>query len=63
MMGMAGDATDVVVLVVTVLISHLVQRGVAQCPERCLCFRSNVRCMFLNLETVPPGLPSDTTVL
>lgn len=34
----------------------------AQCPLRCLCFRTTVRCMFLHLEKVP-DIPEDTTVL
>ncbi|ODM97861.1 Peroxidasin-like protein [Orchesella cincta] len=33
-----------------------------QCPLRCLCFRTTVRCMFLHLEKVP-DVPDDTTVL
>ncbi|XP_059149392.1 peroxidasin homolog [Physella acuta] len=32
------------------------------CPEKCFCARTNVRCMFANLEAVPT-VPSDTTVL
>ncbi|GFY51302.1 hypothetical protein TNIN_138911 [Trichonephila inaurata madagascariensis] len=33
-----------------------------QCPARCLCFRSTVRCMFLQLDQVP-DVPPETTVL
>ncbi|KAM9708996.1 peroxidasin homolog isoform 2-T2 [Menidia menidia] len=32
------------------------------CPSRCLCFRTTVRCMHLNLETVPAVSPQ-TTIL
>uniref|UniRef100_A0A8C5HXK5 Ig-like domain-containing protein n=1 Tax=Gouania willdenowi TaxID=441366 RepID=A0A8C5HXK5_GOUWI len=32
------------------------------CPSRCLCFRTTVRCMHLNLETVPVVSPQ-TTIL
>uniref|UniRef100_H2S2E8 Peroxidasin n=1 Tax=Takifugu rubripes TaxID=31033 RepID=H2S2E8_TAKRU len=32
------------------------------CPSRCLCFRTTVRCMHLNLETVPAVSPL-TTIL
>uniref|UniRef100_A0A3Q2ZI23 Peroxidasin n=1 Tax=Kryptolebias marmoratus TaxID=37003 RepID=A0A3Q2ZI23_KRYMA len=32
------------------------------CPSRCLCFRTTVRCMHLNLETVPTVSPQ-TTIL
>ncbi|XP_042186048.1 peroxidasin homolog isoform X2 [Oncorhynchus tshawytscha] len=35
---------------------------VISCPSRCLCFRTTVRCMHLNLETVPAVAPS-TTIL
>ncbi|CAL1272051.1 unnamed protein product [Larinioides sclopetarius] len=33
-----------------------------ECPARCLCFRSTVRCMFLQLDKVP-DIPPETTVL
>lgn len=33
-----------------------------RCPSRCLCFRSTVRCMFLQLDYVPP-VPLNTTIL
>ncbi|CAL1540332.1 unnamed protein product [Lymnaea stagnalis] len=32
------------------------------CPQRCFCFRTHVRCMFINLESIPSA-PADTTVL
>ncbi|KAL5015945.1 hypothetical protein ScPMuIL_005534 [Solemya velum] len=32
------------------------------CPDRCLCFRTTVRCMFLQLDRIPQ-VPEDTTVL
>uniref|UniRef100_A0A8C2CWQ8 Peroxidasin n=1 Tax=Cyprinus carpio TaxID=7962 RepID=A0A8C2CWQ8_CYPCA len=35
---------------------------VFSCPSRCLCFRTTVRCMHLNLESVPAVLPQ-TTIL
>ncbi|KAG5266124.1 hypothetical protein AALO_G00250040 [Alosa alosa] len=35
---------------------------VSSCPSRCLCFRTTVRCMHLNLETVPAVSPQ-TTIL
>ena len=38
------------------------QEGV-QCPERCICFSTTVRCMFLELDAVPDNLAADTTVL
>ena len=36
--------------------------GSIRCPTRCLCFRSTVRCMFLQLDRVPQ-VPSNTTIL
>ena len=33
-----------------------------RCPTRCLCFRTTVRCMFLQLERVP-AVPVQTTIL
>ncbi|XP_076341100.1 peroxidasin-like [Tachypleus tridentatus] len=32
------------------------------CPYRCLCFRTTVRCMFLQLEEVPAA-PPDTEII
>ena len=49
------------VVCVLCVVSSLVQQSAA-CPARCLCFRTNVRCMFLQLEHIP-SVPSDTTVL
>ncbi|KAF7704641.1 peroxidasin [Silurus meridionalis] len=40
----------------------LVPVSVLSCPSRCLCFRTTVRCMHLNLETVPSVSPQ-TTIL
>ncbi|XP_061699023.1 peroxidasin isoform X1 [Syngnathoides biaculeatus] len=37
-------------------------QSVLCCPSRCLCFRTTVRCMHLNLETVPAVSPQ-TTIL
>ncbi|GAA6096927.1 peroxidasin homolog [Tachysurus ichikawai] len=36
---------------------------VLSCPSRCLCFRSTVRCMHLNLETVPIVSPQSTILM
>lgn len=35
---------------------------ILSCPSRCLCFRTTVRCMHLNLETVP-AVSQQTTIL
>ncbi|XP_053395477.1 peroxidasin-like isoform X2 [Mercenaria mercenaria] len=34
----------------------------AQCPDRCQCYGTTVRCMFLQLETIP-AVPRTTTIL
>ncbi|KAJ7988928.1 hypothetical protein DPEC_G00314270 [Dallia pectoralis] len=51
-----------VLAAVALLLLSLGPRAVASCPSRCLCFRTTVRCMHLNLETVPAVAPS-TTIL
>lgn len=33
-----------------------------RCPDKCLCFRTTVRCMFVQLATVPE-VPPGTTIL
>ncbi|KAL3869555.1 hypothetical protein ACJMK2_042223 [Sinanodonta woodiana] len=37
-------------------------RAQSVCPSRCLCFRSTVRCMFLQMDRVPK-VPPETTIL
>jgi len=32
------------------------------CPASCVCFRTTVRCMFLQLDSVP-DVPDSTTIL
>ena len=51
-------------IVLLVVDSQQVQDGSSsiRCPTRCLCFRSTVRCMFLQLDRVPQ-VPSNTTIL
>ncbi|XP_037077762.1 peroxidasin homolog [Pollicipes pollicipes] len=36
--------------------------GQVNCPPRCLCFRTTVRCMFLGLKQLPQ-VPASTTIL
>ncbi|XP_076462560.1 peroxidasin-like isoform X2 [Babylonia areolata] len=50
------------VVVVVCLVASLMGQSVG-CPARCLCFRTNVRCMFLQLDSIPASVPLDTTVL
>lgn len=45
-----------------VLVLVLTPVPVLPCPSRCLCFRTTVRCMHLNLEAVPTVSPQ-TTIL
>ncbi|CAL4114099.1 unnamed protein product, partial [Meganyctiphanes norvegica] len=33
-----------------------------RCPDKCLCFRTTVRCMFLQLDHIP-RVPRETTIL
>ncbi|KAJ9586073.1 hypothetical protein L9F63_020270, partial [Diploptera punctata] len=49
-------------LLVVLLVSIATGQADAQCPARCLCFRTTVRCMFLQLDSVPQ-VPSETTIL
>ena len=34
-----------------------------QCPQECLCFEFTVRCMFLEITSVPKNLPKQTKVM
>jgi len=43
-------------------ISNTRNNEIQQCPLRCLCFRTTVRCMFLNLDRIP-NVGSETTIL
>lgn len=35
----------------------------AECPSKCLCFTTTVRCMFLKLDRIPDRISPTTTVL
>ncbi|XP_071494887.1 peroxidasin homolog [Diadema antillarum] len=35
----------------------------ATCPSRCLCFRTTVRCMHLDMRRIPTSVPSNTQIL
>ncbi|XP_053365553.1 peroxidasin [Clarias gariepinus] len=50
------------VCVLCVCVCALLALPAAPCPSRCLCFRSTVRCMHLNLESVP-SVSALTTIL
>ena len=43
-------------------VSQVLVRGQSDCPPRCLCFRTTVRCMFLGLTHLP-RVPATTTIL
>lgn len=46
----------------SLLSGSIVFNDVAACPERCVCFRTTVQCMFLQLHRVI-SVPPDTTIL
>ena len=51
-------------LYVTACTSQSAQQQEQQqrCPDKCLCFRTTVRCMFVQLSTIPV-VPPHTTIL
>ena len=51
----------VLVLLLAASVADVADANV-RCPVKCLCFRTTVRCMFLQLEKVPP-VPFNTTIL
>uniref|UniRef100_A0A8C9ZPM8 Peroxidasin n=1 Tax=Sander lucioperca TaxID=283035 RepID=A0A8C9ZPM8_SANLU len=58
----AGQLFSPCLLAVALLLLASGSQFVLCCPSRCLCFRTTVRCMHLNLETVPAVSPQ-TTIL
>ncbi|XP_014669845.1 PREDICTED: peroxidasin homolog [Priapulus caudatus] len=46
--------------VVLLLLLPLLARA---CPDRCLCFSTTVRCMFLQFDEIPDDVPDSTTIL
>jgi len=55
----------VVVLLMTTggqLLGEEEAEDVPGCPPSCVCFRTTVRCMFLQLDAVP-DVPDSTTIL
>lgn len=60
---MAVFGINYLIYVLASILSGLIfLSGVAACPERCLCFRTTVQCMFLQLHRVI-SVPPDTTIL
>ncbi|XP_064810106.1 peroxidasin-like isoform X2 [Oncorhynchus masou masou] len=57
-----GQVVSPFVVAVALILVASGPQPVYSCPSRCLCFRTTVRCMHLNLETVPAVAPS-TTIL
>lgn len=51
-----------VVLLVLLVSGTLVEGQGRRCPAKCLCFRTTVRCMFLQLDAIPE-VPRETTIL
>lgn len=52
----------VVVMAAAVLLALVAGASGVRCPAKCLCFRTTVRCMFLQLEKIP-RVPPETTIL
>ncbi|XP_063968758.1 peroxidasin homolog isoform X1 [Lytechinus pictus] len=50
----------VLLAVVAVFLPMLVS---ATCPSRCLCFRTTVRCMHLDMRRIPTTVPTNTQIL
>ncbi|XP_078669070.1 peroxidasin-like isoform X2 [Branchiostoma floridae x Branchiostoma belcheri] len=57
MLGVGGAG-----LVLATAVLALVPSGSEACPSRCLCFRTTVRCMHLQLDRIPQVAPT-TTIL
>ena len=49
-------------VVCSVMIGMMLVTGTDACPERCLCYRTTVRCMFLQLKNIPVVPPETTTL-
>ena len=65
LLKMCANVSVLLVLVVAVMIAGIVIVPVSaeiRSPSRCLCFRSTVRCMFLELDQIP-SVPPNTTIL
>uniref|UniRef100_A0A8K9XFD7 Peroxidasin n=1 Tax=Oncorhynchus mykiss TaxID=8022 RepID=A0A8K9XFD7_ONCMY len=58
-----GQVLSPFVVAVALILVASGPQPVYSCPSRCLCFRTTVRCMHLNLETVPAVAPSTTILL
>uniref|UniRef100_A0A8C8EQS4 Peroxidase n=1 Tax=Oncorhynchus tshawytscha TaxID=74940 RepID=A0A8C8EQS4_ONCTS len=54
-----GQVVSPFVVAVALILVASGPQPVYSCPSRCLCFRTTVRCMHLNLETVPAVLVGD----
>ncbi|XP_065214179.1 peroxidasin [Planococcus citri] len=46
-----------------ILVCFIVKQVTSDCPERCFCQTSYVKCMQASLQAVPPGLSSNISVL
>ncbi|XP_071176932.1 peroxidasin-like isoform X1 [Mytilus edulis] len=57
---MSTYLTNVIIFLTCFMCVDLQQ---SDCPHKCVCFRSTVRCMFAQLDAVPSQIPKDTTVL
>uniref|UniRef100_A0A8C4R6Q2 Peroxidasin n=1 Tax=Eptatretus burgeri TaxID=7764 RepID=A0A8C4R6Q2_EPTBU len=61
--GPAGSLPGSLCLLFLLCLSARPRGTALACPERCLCFRSTVRCMHLRLERVPEAIGPQTSIL
>ncbi|XP_047473287.1 peroxidasin homolog [Penaeus chinensis] len=57
-----GKLGRAVLVAAAVLLALAAGASGVRCPAKCLCFRTTVRCMFLQLEKIPK-VPPETTIL
>ncbi|KAJ8305375.1 hypothetical protein KUTeg_015920 [Tegillarca granosa] len=55
--------TEYVLIILFVCCLNVIHMQEFGCPSKCVCFRTTVRCMYLQLDKIPTGIPPDTTVL
>lgn len=55
--------TMVLLLLLLVFSLSSFPSAAAECPAKCMCFKTTVRCMFLHLDRIPDRISPATTVL
>jgi hypothetical protein len=56
-------AAPLLLLLLLVLSLSSFPSAAAECPAKCMCFKTTVRCMFLHLDRIPDRISPATTVL